>query len=625
MPASPVTSRPLTRPSAPASGTTGGRRPSVSNRQYVSSSGMLRPSRQPKDSPSPTSLRNTIRRRSNSETKATSMPSPSLSASSARPRVSGTRSDATSESLASFAVSPAWSSRKTYPLSRASVVAHPQPRRGSPTDRGLLRGARTFCGSAIYDLATRRSELLSFAWKPRTTRKPSLALYSPNLVEGAFPAVRIREPAQPAPTPVGCTFCVVRHIRPCYARLSSFRVMRRPLPCVMLSCIRVPRGRRDGARDGDEGRTAGEAPLARGRAGTALGGRARRAGRAVPALHRGRRGGLLQPRAARLRAVPDPRGAREGVPHHPGGQGGNPRPDRRRHGVVGAEVRGPAGRLRARPSLRAERAGLHGARRAGPRHPRQDRGGVEDDGPAGRAARPEQRGHGGDSPQGGHLAPGRPGAAAARGRGGGGPRRGLQAAGRLHPRGARRHDRGRAGGRHPRLRATSGGGGRGGEAAAHPREGPGGPATRCGAGALVRLPDRACPPSARKARLLGFPRNTRAGCIASNIWDKCPKPAPSPSAASLLRSYLRKGPIGTDRRGFEARPRIVWAPFKGGRSQWRNRLPHQEEGRFSFWANKKGGKSSKERPTARGVLSTFWWWCWPSACPRRAAAGRRRW
>src|ERR687894_818503 len=155
---------------------------------------MLRPSRQPKDSPSPTSLRNTIRRRSNSETKATSMPSPSLSASSARPRVSGTRSDATpdatSESLASFAVSPAWSSRKTYPLSRAYVVAHPQPRRGSPTDRGLLRGARTFCGSAIYDLATRRSELLSFAWKHPTTRKPSLALYSPNLVEGAFCEVR---------------------------------------------------------------------------------------------------------------------------------------------------------------------------------------------------------------------------------------------------------------------------------------------------------------------------------------------------------------------------------------------------------------------------------------------------
>src|SRR5918997_2601171 len=455
---------------------------------------MLRPSRQPRDPRSQTSFRNTTPRRSNSETKATSMPSPSLSASSARPRVSGTRSDATpdatSESLASFAVSPAWSSRKTYPLSRASVVAHPQPRRGSPTDRGLLRGARTFCGSAIYDLATRRSELLSFAWKHPTTRKPSLALYSPNLVEGAFPAIRIREPAQPAPTPVGCTFCVVRHIRPCYARLSSFRVMRRPVLCAMLTCIRMPRGRRDEARDVDEGRTAGEAPLLRGRAGTPLGGRARGAGRAVPALHRGRLGGLLQPRAARLRAVPDPRGGREGVPHHPGGQGGNPRPDRRRHGVVGAEVRGTAGRLRARPSLRAERAGLHGARRAGPRHPRQARGGVEDDGPAGRAARPEQRAHGGDSPQGGHLAPGRAGTAAVRGGGGGGPRRGLQAAGRLHPRGARRDDRGRAGGRHPRPGGAPGGGGRGDEESPDPRDGSRGPAPRRGAGALAHPQNR---------------------------------------------------------------------------------------------------------------------------------------
>ena len=81
---------------------------------------MLPPSRQPKDPPSPTSLRNTIRRRSNCETKATSMPSSSLSAASARPRVSGVRSDATpeatSESLDSFAASPAWSSNKTVPL-----------------------------------------------------------------------------------------------------------------------------------------------------------------------------------------------------------------------------------------------------------------------------------------------------------------------------------------------------------------------------------------------------------------------------------------------------------------------------------------------------------------------------
>src|ERR687894_1880439 len=388
---------------------------------------MLRPSRQPKDSPSPTSLRNTIRRRSNSETKATSMPSPSWSASGPRPRVSGTRSDATpdatSESLASFAVSPAWSSRKTYPLSRASVVAHPQPRRGSPTDRGLLRGARTFCGSAIYALATRRSELLSFAWKHPTTRKPSLALYSPNLVEGAFPAVRIREPAQPAPTPVGCTFCVVRHIRPYYARLSSFRVMRRPPPCVMLSCIRVPRGRRDGARNGDARRTAGEAPLLRGRAGTPLGGRARRAGRAVPALQRGRRGGLLQPRAARLRPVPDPRGSRAGVHEHALRQADHPRAARERDGLLGQVARGPAGPRGARPGRRAGRGGLHGARRAGPLHPGASGGRPEDDGPARRAPGLHERAPGRGGQQGGRRPPGRPDPAPRRGRGGGGPPR----------------------------------------------------------------------------------------------------------------------------------------------------------------------------------------------------------
>jgi hypothetical protein len=127
MRASPVTSRPLTRPSAAASGTTLGRRPSVSSRQKVSSSGMLPPSRQPKDPPSPTSLRNTIRLRSNFDTKATSMPSSSLSASSARPRVSGVPSEATpeatSESLPSFSASPAWSRCKAVPLFCASPGA----------------------------------------------------------------------------------------------------------------------------------------------------------------------------------------------------------------------------------------------------------------------------------------------------------------------------------------------------------------------------------------------------------------------------------------------------------------------------------------------------------------------
>src|SRR5919112_1523284 len=97
MPALPVISRNLTRPSAWASGIAFGRRPSRSSRQKVSSNGTLSPSSQPKDAASPTSLRKTIRWSVNSETKATSMPSSSLATSSARPTGSGVRSEATSE------------------------------------------------------------------------------------------------------------------------------------------------------------------------------------------------------------------------------------------------------------------------------------------------------------------------------------------------------------------------------------------------------------------------------------------------------------------------------------------------------------------------------------------------
>src|SRR5215218_7168674 len=98
---------------------------------------MLLPSFQPKDSASPTSLRNTIRCSTNSERKATSMPSSSLAASSTRSMVSGVRfevrSEEISESLVSCAAALAWSSTITNLLSIA--LALPPPRGRLPSSR----------------------------------------------------------------------------------------------------------------------------------------------------------------------------------------------------------------------------------------------------------------------------------------------------------------------------------------------------------------------------------------------------------------------------------------------------------------------------------------------------------
>ena len=139
MSASPVTSRNLTRPSLSTSGITFGRRPSTSSRQKVSSSGTPSSSRHPKDSASPTSLRNTMRCSANSEMKATSMPSSSLATTSAFSIVACVRPEATSDSLASFAASlVAWSARTDLLLT--ALPPHPMWRQGLCREfRNLIR------------------------------------------------------------------------------------------------------------------------------------------------------------------------------------------------------------------------------------------------------------------------------------------------------------------------------------------------------------------------------------------------------------------------------------------------------------------------------------------------------
>src|ERR671920_864914 len=163
MPASPVTSRGFTHSLPLASGITLGRRPSISNRQKVSSSGILSPSCHPKDSASPTNLRNIIRCSANSETKATSMPSSSLAAISTRSTVSGVRSEATSDSLTSFAAALARLTRTNTSFSalgclylRSSVYPQLCQQSASPLSRthALCTGLPTSAKCAHGPCAT---------------------------------------------------------------------------------------------------------------------------------------------------------------------------------------------------------------------------------------------------------------------------------------------------------------------------------------------------------------------------------------------------------------------------------------------------------------------------------------